>query len=368
MVEFLQNSIVALYNSHPIIQFSIDLSVIFTAIIILLIIYLKNIRDRLRIKRRIEATYQKKYESDLIEYLYAGDDEANISVQQQKIVVYLKKCAENRLKRKLIIATFLKLKNEISGETSDAIQNLYYQTGLINSATSRLKSKKWDSIARAIRELTLFEIKEAHDEIIQFINHPRKEVRNEIQKYLVKLFRFDGLEFLNVLESPLSEWDQIQLLEILNKFNNLEIPDMNNWLQSKNKSVISFTLKLVKIYNQFGVQDEVIALFNHPDTEIRIEAINIVSHLGIYEAVAILKEDYHTRSLEEQIAFFKMMEDMAMPDDIEFIREHIEHDNFYIRISVMKIMNLITVDDDNTFKINSAIPDFSIEKNLTKAS
>ncbi|MFA9191343.1 hypothetical protein AAGV28_08175 [Flavobacterium sp. FZUC8N2.13] len=369
MFELLQNSIVALYNSHPIIQFCIDLSLLFIAIIVLLLIYLKNLRNRLRLKGRIEATYQKKYESDLIEYLYAGnEDDTNITVQQQKIVVYLKKCAENRLKRKLIIATFLKLKNEISGETADAIQNLYYQTGLINSATSKLKSKKWDSVARAIRELTQFEIKEAHDAIILLVNHPRKEVRNEIQKYLVKLFRFDGLKFLNVLENPLSAWDQIQLLEILNKFTNLEIPEMNNWLQSKNNSVISFTLKLAKIYNQFGVKDEVIALFNHPNIDIRIEAIEVVTHLGIYEATAILKEDYFTRTLEEQIAFFKMMEDMAMPEDIPFIKEHIQHENFFIRISVMKILNLIIVDEDNTFRINTITPDYSIDNDLTIAS
>ncbi|MFA9188518.1 hypothetical protein AAGV33_09975 [Flavobacterium sp. FBOR7N2.3] len=367
MLELLQNSIEALNNSHPIIQLCVYMSLLFTAIILLLVIYLKNLRDRLRIKGRIEATYKKKYESDLIEYLYGGDDK-NITEEQQKIVHYLKKSAENRLKRKLIIATFLKLKNEISGETADAIQNLYYQTGLINSATSKLKSKKWDSVARAIKELTLFEIKEAHDEIIQLINHPKKEVRNEIQKYLVKLFRFDGLKFLNVLENPLSEWDQIQLLEILNKFNNLEVPDMNNWLRSTNNSVISFTLKLAKIYNQFSVKDEVMDLFNHPNIEIRIEAINAVVPLGIYEAVAILKEDYFTRSLDEQIAFFKMMEEMAMPDDIPFIREHIEHENFFIRISVMKTMNLITVDDDNTFKVNTTLPDFTLDNDLIIAS
>lgn len=366
MLEFIQNSVDALNNTHPIIRFCIYLSLLFIAIIIVLLIYLKNLRDRLRIKGRIEATYLKKYESDLIEYLYAGDDE-NTSEQQQKIVDYLKKCAENRLKRKLIIVTFLKLKNDVSGETADAIQNLYYQTGLVKSAITKLKSKKWDTVARAIRELTQFGIKEAHDEIIQLINHPKKQVRNEIQKFLVQLFRFEGLKFLNVLENQLSEWDQIQLLEILNKFNNLHVPDMNDWLRSRNDSVVSFAIKLAKIYNQFGSKDDIIALFNHSNTEIRMEAIHVVTHLGIYEAVEILKKDIFNRSLEEQIAFFKMMEEMTMPDDIPFIKEHIEHDNFYIRISVMKIMNLITVDNDNTFKINNVDENFTIDKNLTKA-
>ena len=367
MLEFIQNSIDSISTMHIIIQMCIYLSLIFCAVIFLLLVYLKNLRDRLKIKKRIEATYQKKYESDLIEYLYASDYE-NATEQQEKIVAYLKKCAENRLKRKIIIKTFLQLKNDISGETADAIQNLYIQTGLIESAKKKLKSKKWDSVARAIRELAQFDIKEAHDDIIELVNHPKKQVRFEIQKYLVKLFRFDGLEFLNVIENELSEWDQIQLLEILNKFNNLHVPDMSEWLRSKNASVVSFTLKLVRIHNQYGVNEEIIALFDHPKEDIRIEAISLVNPLGIFEAVEILKSNLQERTIDEQIAFFKMMEEMSMPDDIEYIEQFINHENFHIRISVMKILNLITVEDDNTFKINSNVENYSIDTTLTKAS
>ncbi|MEL1240422.1 HEAT repeat domain-containing protein [Flavobacterium flavipallidum] len=367
MLEFFQNSIDSINSMHVIIQMCIYLSVILSTIIFISLVYLKNLRDRLKIKRRIESTYAKKYESDLIEYLYASDDEMATD-QQQKIIEYLKKCSHNRLKRKIIIKTFIRLKDDVSGETADAIQNLYYETGLITSATKKLKSKKWDAVARAIRELTQFEIKEAHDEIIQLINHPKKEVRFEIQKYLVQLFRFEGLEFLNIIENQLSEWDQIQLIEILSRFKNLEVPDMNEWLRSKNDSVVSFTLKLVRIHNQFGVQEEIITLFNHPNPEIRIEAINLISHLGIYEAVGILKDGLFERTLDEQIAFFKMMEEMSMPDDLEFIKDYVNHDNFFIRISVMKIMNLITVEEDNTFKINSITENYPIDTNFTKAS
>ncbi|HJS01083.1 MAG TPA: HEAT repeat domain-containing protein [Flavobacterium sp.] len=363
MFELLENTTKALNNAHPIIQMCIYLSLFLLTTMAILVLYLKNIRDRLKIKARIEATYQKKYESDLLEYLYAGEGE-NISPDQQKKIDYFSKCAQNPLKRKIIIKTFLRLRNEVSGETADAIQKLYYQTRLIQSATKKLKSKKWDTVARTIKELSQFEIKEAHDEIILLINHPKKEVRNEIQKYLVKLFRFDGLEFLSVIENQLSEWDQIQLIEILNKFDNPDIPDLNKWLASSNESVVSFALKLSKLYNQFNVKDEIIkVLFEHYDPEIRIQAINVVTHLGIYEAVTTLKEDFFNRTLDEQIAIFKMMEEMSMPEDIDFVKDFVNHENFFIRISAMKILNLITVDADNTFKVNEG--NAEIIKDLT---
>lgn len=366
MLDFFKNSIDTFNNTDLIIRICCYFSLFLLLIVFFLIFYLMNLRNKLRIKERIKLTFQKKYEADLIEYLYVREGK-NINIEQQKIINYLTRSSENRLKRKIIIQTFLKLRNEVFGETADIIKNLYYQTGLFKSAISKLKSNQWDSVARAIKELSQFEIKEAHDEIILLINHPKKEVRNEIQKYLVKLFRFDGLKFLDILEEPLSEWDQIQLLEILNKFDNPNIPDLNNWLTSTNDSIVSFTLKIAKLYNQLETKEEIINLFKHQNLEIRIQAISMVSHLGIYEAVGLLKENLFNKSLDEQIAFFKMMEEMCTSEDMDFIKNYVDHENFYIRISAMKILNLIAVNEDNIFKvtINS---EKIVDKNLTIAN
>tara|TARA_R110000868_G_scaffold401085_1_gene676386 strand:+ start:1716 stop:2759 length:1044 start_codon:yes stop_codon:yes gene_type:complete len=347
------------------------MSIIFTLIIIGLTLYLNYLRKRLRVKERIQKTYQKKYEGDLIEYLYSGNEEDpdNISHEQQLIITYLKKCAQDSLKRKIIISTLLKLRAEISGETADAIQKLYYQTGLINYAASKLKHKKWEVIAKGIKELAQFEIKEVHKDIILHINHPKKEVRKEIQMYLVKLFHFEGLDFLDLLTTPLSEWDQIQLLEILQNFENQKIPDISRWLNSTNKTVALFALKLAKIYSQFEAKDEIIALLNHSDITIRIEAIEVLSHMGVVEAVGILKNDLSERTLEEQIAFFKMMENLHDNDDASFILQFINNENFDIKVSVMKILKVINVDDDsNTFKIITTDKEFTGSINLIKAS
>jgi HEAT repeat protein len=368
MVNLTQYLIEYLKHAPTIIQLSWSLSAGIFITTAMLISYLKYLRARLRNKGRIKATYQKKYESDLIEYLYAGNAEEEISIEQQKIINYLKKCSENSLKRKIIINTLLKLRNEISGETADAIQKLYYKTGFITQASSKLKEKKWDVIARAIKELTQFEIKEVHDEIIVHINHPKKEVRREIQFYLVKLFSFDGLEFLNVLENQLSEWDQIQLLEILKKTDDYKLPDITDWLQSTNHSVISFALKLAKIYNQYEVQEEIIKLLEHPQKEIRIQSIEIVSHLGIFEAVEILKNTVKERNLDEQIAFFKMAENMLTTNDIPFIMEYLDHENFEIRVSAHKMVALLIPYDHNTINIDRVTNDISENASLIKAS
>ena len=204
-------------QSPLIIQFVWAVSCCFFVIIILLIIYLKYLRSHLRENEKIEAKYQKEYESDLITYLYAGNEEEDISPEQQLIVNKLKKSVTDPFKREILVSTLFKLRNEISGEMAESIEKLYFQTGLISYALAKLRSKKWDVVAKGIRELTQFHVKEVHNEVMTNINHPRREVRKEMQLYLVNLFYFKGLDFLNALETPLSEWDQIQLLEVLAK-------------------------------------------------------------------------------------------------------------------------------------------------------
>lgn len=333
------NYIVEYFKYSPkIIQLLWTLSTVFITIIVGLSFYLNHLRIRLRVKERIEAVYQKKYESSLIEYLYSGNDVDEISNKQRVIVDYLSKCATNSLKRKIIISTLLKLKDEISGETADDIQKLYCQTGLVHFASSKLFSKKWDVVVRGIRELTQFEIKEALNDVINHIDHPKKEVRKEIQMYLVKLFSFKGLDFLNILTTQLSEWDQIQLLEILQKFENQNIPDITNWLESSNNSVVSFSLKLAKIYNLFESKVQIVKLLNHSSQEIRIESINVLSSFSDFDSLIFLKKEFNQRSIEEQVAIFKMMENIYEVNDIPFILENINNTNFEIKVSATKII------------------------------
>lgn len=345
-------------ESPPIIQVAWSISGVFFIIITPLILYLKFLRGHLRKKERITAEYENEYESYLITYLYSGNEEEDISSEQQVIIDQLKECITNPFRRKILIAVLLKLKNEISGEIAESIQKLYFHTGLINFTLSRLRHKKWYVIAKGIRELKQFHVKEAHDEVIIHINHPRREVRKEMQLYMVNLFYFEGLDFLDILETQLSEWDQIQLLEVLQRLENQNISNIKSWLNSSNDSVIIFALKLAKIYNQFEAKDELIELLYHINKKIRLESIHVLSYLNALEAKEILKNNIEERSPEEQIAFFKMMEDLYEQSDESFVMKYIHHEIFEIRVSTLKILKVLNKDKFNLLKFESCEPQF----------
>jgi len=327
-------------------QLPIILKIIWVLIFLLsisilgLILYLKKLRINLRANEKKFVKFQKIYEEILINYLYAGDEENKISTEQEKLINKIKREIKSKFKRNIIISVMSKLIDDISGEMADSIILFYFETGLINHSLKKLKSNKWNIVASGIKELAQFKVTDVNDEIIKHIKHPNREVRNEAQLYLVGLFHFKGLEFLDNFKTPLSEWDQIQLLETLQNFDNQEIPNISPWLKSENHSVVKFALKLARIYNQFDVIDTLLELLKHENQEIRVQAINVLGYFQDTNSKDFLKNNFVNASEEEQIAFFKLLENSADSNDETFILEHIKSDVFEIKLAAFKILKI----------------------------
>lgn len=333
------------YNEFPFfIKLAWVISAVLAFLIVFLSVYLKVIRTLLRKKEIESLKFRNDYEAMLIEYLYAGDDNGQISAAQQSIILKLKEDITVRSKRKIIISVLYNLMNEVSGEISEAIITLYYETGLIECALTRLKNKKWHIIAKGIGELTRFQIEEVQDDIIKFLKHHNREVRKEAHLYLVNLFRFKGLSFLDEIKTPLSEWDQINIIEILQKFDDQQICDIKPWLRSTNDSVVLFALKLAQIYNQFEVKDVLMDLLSHNNKEIRIYVIEVLTHLYGIEAKDKLKANFSELSIEEQISFFGLLEKLVVPSDEPFVEKHLFHKNFEIQLLALKMLKSINID------------------------
>jgi len=326
-------------------------SLVLFIIILGLICYLKILRIHLRKNEQKLKKHQKKYEENLIHYLYASHDVNEISEDQRVLINNMKKCISNKFNRNILISVMSKLMNDISGEIALAIHEFYFETGLIDYSLQKIKARKWEVIASGISELTQFEVKQASNEVQKLIKHPNKEVRNQAQLYLVNLFQFKGLKFLNNLNYQLSEWNQIQLLEILQKFDNQEIIDISPWLKSTNISVVEFALKLAKVYNHFESKETLLELLKHQNEDIRVKAINVLSYFHDTDCKEYLKSNFHNSSESEQISFLNLLENVGDKTDENFILESINHYNFEIKLAALKILKVINLSKFNNLTL-----------------
>lgn len=311
------------------------LVVVLLVVLVILIIYLKILRNSIRFNEAASIKYTNTIEALLVEYLYLEEQEGDFTKDQKIIIKKFKKGIPNRRKRKIITNTFLKLSMQISGNMIQIMHKLYEEIGLLNFDIKKLRSKRWNIIALGIRDLRQFEVKKVEHLIKKFVNHDREEVRREAHLYFLELFEFKGLNFLDNLKLPLSEWDQIQLLGEIEKFENQHILDVSKWLKSENDYVIIFILNIVKQFNKLETKDILLDLLHHTNIEIRLKTIEIVTYFEIPEAKEILKNKFLTLTLKEKTALFTLLEKVATKEDSLFVMNHINDNNYEIKYKAL---------------------------------
>lgn len=315
--------------------------VILVVIIIILVIYLKILRSNIRIIEKKNIRYRKTVEKYLIQFLYSEDEGILLSNEQKKIIKKFKRGVLSRRKRKIISDTFFVLSQEISGNMILTMHKLYEEIGLLKYTTKKIKSKKWNIVAIGIRDARRFNIEKLKEEIVDFINYPREEVRREAHLYFLELFGYDGLSFLDDLKVPLSEWDQIQLLGEIQKIENHLILDVSKWLTSENDYVILFILNIVKLFNRLETKEILLTLLHHKNKEVRLKAIEVLTHFEVKEAKYILKSKFATLSIAEKIYAFDLFAKVATPEDNTFIVTYTTHENFEIKHKALSILKRI---------------------------
>ncbi|TDQ23990.1 hypothetical protein [Tenacibaculum caenipelagi] len=321
------------------------LAIVFFFVLISLVFFLKVVRFRLRKEELFVETQSKKYEENIVDYLYSNENSHELNSAQKEIIDKLKLSLVRSLDRKIFINTLLKLKGEVSGNMITVINQLYKDLGLATQAQSKLHSKKWHIIAIGIRDLRRFKVLEAQDEVAKCINHSKMEVRRQAYLYFINLFGFKGLDFLDELKSSISIWDQIGILDALQGMETQEVPDVRKWLSSENDYVVLFTLELVKAYNLRETQKELLLLIKHENKEIRLKTIRLLNYLYIIEAKQVLINTYENLTIKEKIAVFELLENIGVEvrEEGAFVLKHINSKVFEIKVLALKILKQIDI-------------------------
>ena len=321
------------------------LVVILAIIILILVFYLKALRSNIRLTVARKIRYRNNIEQLLIQFLYSEDAEGEkFSNNQKKLVKRFKKGLPTKWKRKIMTSTFFELSREISGNMVLTMHKLYEEIGLLDFAIKKLRSKKWNVIAIGIKELRQFKIKRTQNLITKFVNHSREEVRREAQLYFLELFGYEGLNFLDNLKAPLSEWDQIQLLREIEQFENHEIIEVTRWLRSENDYVIILMLNVVKFFNRLETKDALLDLINHNNLEIRLKTIEILTHFEVSGAKGILMSKVDALCLKEKIALLGLLEKTATTEDSVFVLDYINNDNFELKHRALRVLKTVDAD------------------------
>lgn len=301
-------------------------------IYMLFYLYFKNKNEKKHDKWRLI--------SDLLirKAIFYDEDEAEAETETTiPVTNRAKKLMRNRHFRKLLVEEIMSAKKSISGTSADNLKHLYQQLRLDEYALKNLKKYTWHIKAKAIQELTVMGMNEYATELYPYTNNQNELVRMEAQTALIQFHGFEGLRFLDIIIYPISDWQQIKLLQQLSLVPPSNI-SIDAWLKSANNSVVVFALKLARNYHRFELHDDIVVCLDHADSLVRLEAINYLSEIYTDDTSDELISRFLKEGFKNQLAMIKAFQNIGSEKDILFLLSLVDEDNNELKLSAARAL------------------------------
>ncbi len=263
------------------------------------------------------------------------------SMESLEMPKKINRILSNRVARQFVIEELIRCKKNFSGLVAEHIVVLYGQLGLKKySIEKTADERKWYLKAQGIQELYMMDQQDALKIIYRNTNSNNEFVRMEAQTGVIHLTGFPGLRFLDVISYPLTEWQQLKLLEQLRLYPKKEdVSDkIPKWLQSKNETVVVFALKLVDEYQLFGVKHNVVNCLVHPSQAVRSQALKTIIRLEDESTPLILLGYLSKEPVINQIFILDALRNIATEREAGSLIKLLDHENDTIKLKAAIVL------------------------------
>jgi hypothetical protein len=271
---------------------------------ILLVIILFN-RSKLDREKRIRGYLLEEYQRLLMNYLF--DEGSGPEAFEELGTV-----ARNRPKRQLLIDQIMDLMVNLKGEIKKKARDLYFELGLKEDTMKKVRSRKWHTKIKGIRELAFMDIRDANNHLLSGLNSNNEILRMESQIALVRLSDNNPFDWLHQMKKPLAKWDQITLVELIS-LHEMQVPPFKQWFHSGNISVLVFAVEMIERFEQVEAEREVIALFDHPEAIVRRTSYKVCGNTNFIRSLPEMRKRYAEETFENKLEILKSF--AKMPDE-----------------------------------------------------
>ncbi|MDM8161848.1 hypothetical protein QUH73_18675 [Labilibaculum sp. K2S] len=266
--------------------------------------------------------------------LLVGFKEFNIDVKGNGL-----RKGKRKMLRQIMIDEILKMKKNLSGAGLEDLYKLYEELRLYKDSYKKLTNNHFQLMVMGIRELSEMNHKVYYRSIYRCTNHVQEDVRIEAQLAIVRLFGVKGLRFLSRVTYTISEWQQMTLLYLLTNMKNERPVDIERWLDSKNDSVVIFSLRLADKYNCFELLEKIGHCLYHPNETVKIQAVLCLKNIYNENTELELLAYYQVVSKRVQIAVLEVLKSLATQDSVFFLYKYLVSCELEIRFSIVRILN-----------------------------
>ncbi len=311
------------------INFVLGISFLMIAFMLLCVVFYLRIHKNMRNKRK------EKLEALLLEFInnYLFNDEFD---KPKGIMEFGARHLKSGYDRKIALKQLLIFDENLKGESSALIKELFFGLGLYNFLISDLTKNAWYNKARALFVFCHMDVKIPEELVEPLINSKRNEVRQQAILYLLHRSTDNPFDFLDKVDRGLTLWQQIYMEDSLKNYPG-EIPDFSKWLDHKIPSVVIFCLKMIVDYNQFENTPVMLKLLDHQDSGVRQQAIISLRKMEVYEMLPILINNFPHESIALKQEILKTIREIGSEKELKLVAPSINSKDRILKIDYLKI-------------------------------
>lgn len=312
---------------YQIVIFLVILLLVLSAVLVTIVL---RERSKKNTQEEREKRVRSKVDPVIQEIAFSEHDSTEFKESIQQINKLMESRGQERNNYNILNQLVIYYHNNLGGESAKRLEDLYRQAGLKKFQLQLLKKGEWHEKAKAISDLSSMRMAESLFEILQYTNDENIHVRNEAQYAAVKLGGKKALSFLDDLSTPLSEWQQIRLLDQCLKLDYVVLDDIGQWLSSENEGVVIFGLRLARHLNQYQELDQIVKLLYHRNPDVQYQAIETCVELAADTALESIYEIYElTKNITVKRRVLKAFGQLGGAKEMGFLREVVFNEKHY---------------------------------------
>ncbi|MBC7745920.1 MAG: HEAT repeat domain-containing protein [Flavobacterium sp.] len=300
-----------------------------------LIIFFRRVRQSY-MKARIEG-WKDEIDQVLTTSIITFNSEDYVEEDVKQIVNQLKKLPLHKyMVRQMLINELIILHKNFSGKVNTLISTIYVWLKLENHSKKKLNSWHWYKKAQGIEELSELGIESIAEELLLYVNSKNITLRMQAQSGYLQLSKTDPFMFLDYTNQNILPWHQINLMDVLNRRKDINLPLFSRWFSSSNNSTVIFCIRLVVRFHQMESVKELMSLFKHPSEEVRKEMIIAIGELSLVDIEHHLTTNFNNESHSCQIEIIRTVGKIASGTELPFLKRMIFSPDFELRFEAAK--------------------------------
>jgi hypothetical protein len=292
---------------------------------------------------------------------------------KKKIKEFQSKHKLNNNLKKHILNKIIHIKENLNETNEHTMLLIYKYFGFDEISNKLIRNRKWYSKSEALHHYQNigYKIKTGH--IKKLLDSKNKSLRSNAIIALISLSD-EKFDVLDNYKYTISKSDEVKILDIIYRKKSKIPKNINNWLKSKNDSIVIIAIKLiVRFRHKHDITLEQISyLLSSENESVRKEVILAIRELVMFEAKDLLVEHFNRETnIRNKISIIKTLNVIGTSENIGFMSALLNEDEnleLDLKLEIVNFINKTDITFFNNFKFNDEDKNTELQKMIAHSN